>query len=235
MTKFLASVKNKTEADMVYAAGVDIIDLKDPAKGALGALPIAKIKTIASKMKTRSIISTTIGDLPSDPGIVLPAVEAKIKTGVDIVKIGFFPGNQHSLANALAMLARKQKLVAVLFADQNPDFRLLKTLSNSHFYGIMLDTARKDNRGLLAHLSTSKLKAFIKSGHQLSLECGLAGQLKLEDIPILLPLKPDYLGFRSALCKAKRDGQLSIDAILQARDLIAQGHQGKSSSIQQIA
>ena len=38
MTLMLASVTNPAEAEAVWAGGADIIDLKDPAKGALGAL-----------------------------------------------------------------------------------------------------------------------------------------------------------------------------------------------------
>ncbi|HEV7911681.1 MAG TPA: (5-formylfuran-3-yl)methyl phosphate synthase, partial [Methylocella sp.] len=37
----LASVTNPAEAEAVRAGGADIIDLKDPAKGALGALDAA--------------------------------------------------------------------------------------------------------------------------------------------------------------------------------------------------
>ena len=38
MTLMLASVTNPAEAEAVRLGGADIIDLKDPAKGALGAL-----------------------------------------------------------------------------------------------------------------------------------------------------------------------------------------------------
>ncbi len=38
MTLFLASVRDAAEAEMAIGAGADIIDLKDPGQGALGAL-----------------------------------------------------------------------------------------------------------------------------------------------------------------------------------------------------
>ena len=40
MTLMLASVTNPAEAEAVWVGGADIIDLKDPAKGALGALDV---------------------------------------------------------------------------------------------------------------------------------------------------------------------------------------------------
>lgn len=224
MTKFLASVKNKTEAELVYTAGADIIDLKDPSRGALGALPIADIKTITGRMKPRATVSATIGDLPADPGIVVPVLETIMKSDVDIIKIGFFSGKQHALAAALARHARKQKLVAVLFADQKPDIRLIKTLAAAGFYGVMLDTAVKNDTGLLDCMRISIVEKFIRFSHQLHLRCGLAGQLRQHNIPTLLPLKPDYLGFRSALCSGNRTDELSQQALQQTRNLIPEGN-----------
>lgn len=213
MTAFLASVKNEQEAKLAYRAGADIIDLKDPAQGALGALPLQEITAIAGKLRHEATVSTTIGDLPADPHVVLPAVAALQQTGVDIIKIGFFPGDHHALAEALKEQTRKQKLVAVLFADLAPDFRQLESLANCNFYGVMLDTAEKNNRGLLGNLSIAELHDFAENAHQLGLQCGLAGQLRLEDIPHLLPLRPDYLGFRSALCVDDRSGRISLHAM----------------------
>ena len=47
------------------------------------------------------------------------------RTGVDYVKIGLYLGpQQKACAHALAPLAGETKLVAVLFADQQPDFTL---------------------------------------------------------------------------------------------------------------
>src|SRR5712691_8352699 len=43
MTKFLASVRDVSEAEIALAAGADIIDLKEPARGALGAVEPAII------------------------------------------------------------------------------------------------------------------------------------------------------------------------------------------------
>ena len=43
MTQLLVSVKNSEEAMLVLAAGVDIIDLKDPSMGALGEIGRAHV------------------------------------------------------------------------------------------------------------------------------------------------------------------------------------------------
>ena len=46
MTGMLASVATLAEARLVEESGVDIIDLKNPAEGALGALPLAEVVRI---------------------------------------------------------------------------------------------------------------------------------------------------------------------------------------------
>ena len=47
-TQLLISVTSIEEASFALENGADIIDLKDPSAGALGALPIDEIKLIVS-------------------------------------------------------------------------------------------------------------------------------------------------------------------------------------------
>jgi uncharacterized protein (UPF0264 family) len=201
MTGFLASVTNIGEARIALEAGVDIVDLKNPAKGALGALPIATLEEIVRFVDGRVPVSATVGDLPMRPSILCDGIEVAAATGVDIVKIGFFGEGQHGeCVQSLAHLARSKKIVAVMFADQKPDFRLLPLLADSGFYGVMLDTADKAAGGLRSWLSEADLQYFVSAARTYGLLTGLAGSLRKADIPLLAQLGADYLGFRSALC-----------------------------------
>jgi len=61
----------------------------------------------------------------------------------------------------------------------------------------------------------------LKQAKALKLLCGLAGSLRLEDIPKLMPYNADYLGFRGALCQGHdRVGQLNKQAVIQIRRAI---------------
>ena len=91
-------------------------------------------------------------------------------------------------------------LDAVLFADHSPDLRDLCRFAAAGCLGVMLDTADKIGGSLLDHLDCASLREFVALGKSHRLLCGLAGSLRLEDVPVLLPLEPDYLGFRGALC-----------------------------------
>ena len=211
MSRILASVSSVDETRIVLDAGVDIIDLKNPSQGALGALPLNVIDAIVQAIGGRRLVSATIGDLPMHPALVMQRAEVIAATGVNIVKIGFFGRTSHlDCLRALKPLAlRGQHMVAVLFADELPDMNLLPELAKAGFHGVMLDTAHKNGKRLLDYLSICELQRFVQLAKSLDLLTGLAGSLRESDISQLVPLAPDYLGFRGALCEQScRIGEL---------------------------
>ena len=225
MTGMLASVNSIDEALLVLEAGVDIIDLKQPAFGALGALDITTVKRIVTEVNRRCPVSATIGDLPMQPQLVFNAVKAMAETGVDYVKIGFFPGDdwQGTLSQLSLLAAQGYRLIAVLFADTQPDCSVLLALKEAGFVGVMLDTMDKKSGSLTQLMTTIELAEFVKQSKALDLLCGLAGSLRLDDIPSLLHCRADYLGFRGALCQGQnRVGQLNAAALLQIREAVKQ-------------
>ena len=221
MTGMLASVVNLAEARIVAAAGVDIIDLKDPAAGALGALPVGEIKAIVDSLSGDQRISATLGDLPMQAGVLVPAVEAMAATGVDFVKIGFFPGGDWSgvVGDLRPAAADGIRLVAVLFGDSSPDLGWVTRLAEAGFEGVMLDTADKRKGSLRTFCNPGFLRDFVATTRRHGLLTGLAGSLRAEDVPSLLALDPDYLGFRGGLCRGGRSGALDPDAVIHIREL----------------
>lgn len=204
MTGMLASVNCLDEALIALQAGADIIDLKQPLLGALGALDIDTVTAIVKSIAKQQPVSATIGDLPMHPNTVSQATQAMAATGVDYVKIGFFPnGDWQGTVDKLAVLTGSNcRLIAVLFADQQPDFDWITTLANAGFTGVMLDTMDKGKGSLTSIMELQKIEYFVSQAKEHKLICGLAGSLSITDIEILLPLCPDYLGFRGALCQA---------------------------------
>ncbi|BBA35872.1 uncharacterized protein sS8_3940 [Methylocaldum marinum] len=215
MTGMLASVATLAEARLVEESGVDIIDLKNPAEGALGALPLAEVVRIVGQLKDRPV-SATVGDLPMQPEIVLPAAEAMAATGVDYVKIGFFPGGDRAgVIRGLSALARRGvRLVAVLFGDDAPELGCIEELAAAGFAGAMLDTRDKKKGSLRQACPDDFLRAFVAETRAHGLLCGLAGSLRAADVAPLLALQPDYLGFRGALCGGNRTDALDPEAVL---------------------
>ena len=225
--RLLASVTNESEALLAVACGADIIDCKEPAAGALGALPLATVARIAGAVGAHCPVSATIGDLPAEPGSVSEAAGQVAETGVDFIKIGFFPGGDARAAIVRLGLLRlgSRRLVGVLLADRAPDFKLIDDMARAGFAGVMLDTADKSSGALPDCASDVVLKSFIAASRRHGMFAGLAGSLRLGHIPALLELGPDILGFRGALCAGnRRMGGLDPDAIRAIRAAIPATH-----------
>jgi uncharacterized protein (UPF0264 family) len=87
----------------------------------------------------------------------------------------------------------------------------------------MLDTMDKKSGSLTQLMTSIELAEFVKQAKALDLLCGLAGSLRLDDIPSLLHCGADYLGFRGALCQGQnRVGPLNAAALLQIREAVKQ-------------
>lgn len=215
MTGLLASVRNLTEARLALAANADIIDLKEPSAGSLGALDTATIEQVVKAIASRSPVSATIGDFPMEPDVIFNKVFSTARTGVDYIKIGLFQDvNTENVVTKLTPISARYKLIAVLFADRLIDSSYLKKLKKAGFIGVMLDTFDKEKGSLTRIMPISVISNFVNGVKNQNMLCGLAGSLSVADISDLLPLQPDYLGFRGALCDHhQRTGQLNGQAI----------------------
>lgn len=222
MTLFLASVMDPQEAEIALAQDADIIDLKDPRSGALGAVAPDVVRATVAAVGRRRPMSAVIGDLPMQPETIAAAAAAMAETGVDYVKVGLFTDPaQEDCIRALAELAQRTKIVGVMFADQGADTTLVPVMAASGFAGAMLDTAGKAQGRLLDRTDIATLRDFVAACRTAGLFAGLAGSLEPPDIPRLLLLEPDYLGFRRALCAGgERAGQIDADAVGLIRGLI---------------
>jgi (5-formylfuran-3-yl)methyl phosphate synthase len=234
MTLMLASVTNPAEAEAVWVGGADIIDLKDPAKGVLGALDADVAAGIVRLVGKRWPVSAAAGASIGTPGAITDAVAAMTATGVDYVKVGFSSDKTGAdCVRALRPHASNTKLVGVLFADCAPDLDLLTLMANSGFTGAMLDTAKKGAGRLLDHMDIAALDRFIARCRDSGLMSGLAGSLEAPDVPRLLPLQPNYLGFRGILCKGRaREAAIDATSVRMIRDLIPResgGHAGRDA------
>ena len=203
-TKILTSIKSLYEISLVLKKGVDIIDFKDPSEGALGAISIKQIRFFLKSIPSNQLTSATIGNI-EDIKTIKKKVIMLSKTNIDFIKIGFFFDDKKikSLIN-LKKLVKNKKIIAVLFADTKPNLNLIRKIKKIKFDGILIDTKNKKNGNLRNYLSTDKIKTFIKVSKKENLSIGLAGSLNIKDIDPLIKLKPDYLGFRGALCMAKK-------------------------------
>jgi dihydroneopterin aldolase len=226
MTLLLASVRNGEEAEAAVTLGADIVDLKDASRGALGALDPPTVAAAVKTIARRRPASAVTGDLPMEPETLAGAATAMAASGVEFVKVGLFPdARREACIAALCAPARQTKLIGVLFADLESEAGALAGLpahlSAAGFAGAMLDTARKGAGRLLERMDIPALAAFLAACRSNGMMAGLAGSLEPPDIPRLLPLNPDVLGFRGALCAGgDRTAPLDPAAFRLVRELI---------------
>lgn len=226
MTRLLASIADLGEMEAAREGGADIVDLKDPTRGALGAWAPDRLEAAVALWRSwdasRPDLSATIGDQPMRPDAVLAAAQRTAETGVPLVKVGFTAGRGAAgCIAALAPIARRTRLVAVLFADQDPDLALIDRAADAGFFAAMLDTADKKAGSLTSHMDQERLAAFLARARGRRLVTGLAGSLSRADIAALAAFRPDYLGFRGALCRAGRESGLDPAAMAAIRNEFA--------------
>lgn len=210
MTGMLASVSNLQEAQIALQENVDILDLKDPAYGALGAVTTEVALQVVEYVSGRCLVSATIGDLPMQATLIGKAISSMASTGVDIIKVGVFDKLTDEVITSLqeqvikgvnSSYGKQFTIVMVFFVDKGLDLKKIPELAKAGIRGVMLDTADKTKGNLRIHMDDRYLKDFVIQAKSYGLLAGLAGSLNASDISSLLELDPDYLGFRGALCK----------------------------------
>lgn len=221
MTFMLASVTGTEEAQIAVRHGADIIDLKD-VTSTFGAVSPEVIRATVEAVARRRPVSAVTGELEMEPKALMQATAAIADAGVNYVKVGLYPDpRRDDCVRALAPLARRVSLIGVMFADHGADETLIALMADSGFAGMMIDTAHKTGGRLLDHMDIAAIGRFVDAAHARGLMAGLAGSLEAPDIPRLLLLAPDVLGFRRALCADQdRTSRIDADAVDIVRSLI---------------
>lgn len=225
--KVLISPMDGKEAVESIEGGADIIDIKNPAEGSLGAsFPwiIKEIKDLAVGYGRQ--VSATIGDMKYKPGTASLAALGAAQSGADYIKIGLFGvKNEEEALNMLNPVLRSvkgfdghKKLVAAAYADYYridsiSPLVLPRLGEDAGVDGVMIDTAIKDGKTLFDHMSVEELQEFVQQSRKRGRFCALAGGIKAEHIAILKELDPDILGVRTVVCKSGRTSKIERDLV----------------------
>jgi (5-formylfuran-3-yl)methyl phosphate synthase len=214
--KLLVSVTDAAEARLAVAGGVDIVDVKNPAEGSLGAPGPGVIERVRRGVPAELPVSVAIGDLPDLPGTAALAARGAASAGAAYVKVGLWGASTEERAVALLRAARdaldgRASVIAGGYADAERvpsrplgPGSLVSAAARAGVAGCLLDTAVKDGRGLLEWLGPEALAELVADAHSVGLEVALAGALRAEDLPSVRATGADIAGVRSAAC---RDGR----------------------------
>ena len=222
MTQLLISVKNSMEALLALEAGADIIDLKDPNVGALGALNIDETQDIVQAMKGNGLISATVGEQHASLNVLVHDIKVRAAIGIDIIKIVASPlfYSDDFVMHMQTLTNNGIKIVTVFFADEKIDLDLLAKIKQAGFFGAMLDTKIKQHH-LLQVQAAEDLKIFTQMCHQFHLQSGFAGSLQPQHIAYLMQFNPTYIGFRGGVCEnLARKNALCHSKVIEIKKLL---------------
>ncbi|ACT47808.1 (5-formylfuran-3-yl)methyl phosphate synthase [Methylotenera mobilis] len=218
MTQLLISVTDVNEAQIALVHGADLIDLKDPHQGALGALPIQTIQEVVdfvgiNRSHPQQYTSATVGDLPMQADLIAQQVLRIANTKVDFVKIGFFESEDYqSCLDTLKHIAHQGvKLIAVLFAEMQYPEHLIDDIKAAGFYGLMLDTAQKNGGTFMDYYTHEQMCLFATRVRSHAMAFGLAGSLNVQHLEKVRAYSPSYIGFRGGVSMSNQR-KLNLDA-----------------------
>jgi len=226
--QLLVSPSSISEAKRSFAA--DIIDVKRPAEGSLGAnFPhvIKEIKALSPKP-----VSAAIGDFPYKPGGAALAAYGAACAGADYIKIGLAFDGEEQACDVIAAVVKavkdefpEKKVVIAAYSD----YKRMGTISPFAMAPIaaglgadlaMVDTGIKDKKSTFAFMSEQELSAFTQLNTKLGLQTAIAGALKFEDLDRLKRINPAIIGVRGMVCGGDRNATIRKDLIQTALDKI---------------
>jgi len=226
--KLLVSPRSIEEAHQSLSA--DIIDVKKPSEGSLGAnFPwvIRSIKSLTSKP-----VSAAIGDFDYKPGGAALAAYGAACAGADYIKIGLMFDGQDRAREVIQAVVRAvkeeypEKLVVIAgYAD----YARLGTISPMEISALaaeggadvaMTDTGIKDGRSAFEFMDEATFTAFVEKNRELGLKTALAGGFKIENIPALNRICTDIVGARGMVCGGDRNATIRGELVEQIRKMI---------------
>jgi len=235
--KLLVSVADVREARVAVRGGVDIVDVKNPAEGSLGAPAPDMIARVRNTVPSERPVSAAIGDLPNLPGTAALAALGAARSGAAYVKVGLWGTSTEEEAVAVLRAVREAvesgptgpTVIAAAYADAErvpsrplPPGALVAAARRAGVGGCLVDTAVKDGGGLFEWLAPDALAALVAEGHAARLEMALAGALRAEDLPAVRATGADIAGVRSAACRdGRRAAPLEAERIERLRAICA--------------
>ena len=213
-----------------HSGAADIIDVKKPSEGSLGAnFPwvIREIKQFSVKP-----VSAAIGDFDYKPGGAALAAYGAACAGADYVKIGLAFEGQEQARDVIRAVVKavkdefpKKYVVIASYSDCErmhtiPPFEMAPIAAECGADLAMLDTGIKDGKSTFAFMNEAQLRLFTDSNRKLGLGTAIAGALKFEDIDALKRINPEIIGVRGMVCGGDRNATVREDLIKTALAMI---------------
>jgi (5-formylfuran-3-yl)methyl phosphate synthase len=216
----LVSVRNADEARVALDGGADVIDVKEPGRGSLGAATAAVAADVAAVVGERVPISLALGELLEDRDT------AVLNPAIAFAKIGLAGCQRHNdwprrWRNVIAELPSTTRPVAVVYADwpsaaaPPPDAVLAEAIAVG-CQAILIDTWDKSGGTSFDHWPAQQLARYCRRVRDAGIAIVLAGALRAGDFHLAITCRPNLIAVRGAACDGGRLGTISAQRV---RDL----------------
>jgi (5-formylfuran-3-yl)methyl phosphate synthase len=213
-----------------HSLAADIIDVKNPSEGSLGAnypWVIREVKAFSDKP-----VSAAIGDFDYKPGGAALTAYGAACAGADYIKIGLtFEGKEKARAVISAVVKAvkdefpEKFVVIAAYSDHQrmgsiSPFDMAPVAADEGADFVMVDTGIKDRQSTFAFMNEDTLRTFTRTNTKLGLKTALAGAFTFEDIDALKRINPEIIGVRGMVCGGDRNATVREDLIKTALAMI---------------
>jgi hypothetical protein len=223
--KLLVSVRDPSEISVAMAAGIDIIDLKEPWCGALAPADVELWRYAASLADQLGSshspqLSAALGERSE-----AVCIASQLPGEFAFAKVGPSGCNRPDRVRQLwsevdGLLDNRIEFVAVAYADADraqclPADAIFREAIDAGIRRCLIDTFGKDGRSTLDHLGIEGLKQLDDVAREGDLWWALAGSIDTDCVSQLWAhgVQPHCFGVRGDVCDRGRTGTLSNDRI----------------------
>jgi len=247
--RLLVSVRDAVEAAAAVAGGAAIVDAKEPARGALGAVDVPVFAGIAAAVASAPV-TAALGDA-GDEADVQRLSAAFAAHGARLVKLGFAGVPTHLDVVRLLNAARRGcttgltggerreacGVVAVAYADAAAagalsPWGVLAAAMSAGASGVLVDTFAKEGGGLFDAMSPDEVTRWVEVAREASLLTAIAGRLTSADLSRARDTGADIVGVRGAACDGDRRAAISASRVAGLARLLGADSSPQRSALQ---
>jgi (5-formylfuran-3-yl)methyl phosphate synthase len=226
MTQLLVSVRDADEAKVALDAGADVIDVKEPLRGSLGAADSATIAEIVRIVRGSVPVSVALSEL-----IESPSAPELLQSNPTFAKVGLAGCLSRAdwrcrWESLLSGFPDTTSPVAVVYADESAAkspmaSEIIEHATRMQCAAVLVDTWDKTAGPLTAHWSFDRICSFVLDVQSRGMKAVIAGGLTFSSLPQIALAKPDLVAVRGAACRGERTGVIAREKILQLKQLLA--------------
>ena len=226
--QLLISVRNVDEAELVSQCGVDIVDVKEPSKGSLGAASPEIFNQIARQFAKTCRLSLALGELLEFNHV--PSADLR---GYQFAKVGLagcstLPDWKPHWSRWAQWLEPAIRPVAVAYVDHHrcgaPAPQQIASHAASEGCDVfLLDTFFKQGSSLFDYISAQELENTIYFAQNLGMFVGVAGSVNETHLERIALCGANMIAVRGAVCqREERDSTIDSTKVIKFKEQILQ-------------